>query len=299
MKKIYCSNCNKYGHSNKQCNEPIISVGIICISLDISKNTNQITNKELDNITNFNYSRLSNLNKIQFYKNKIKFLLVQRKHSLNYINFIRGLYNETDYEQLKEIFSYMSKEEINKIYKYDFSYLWSELWNKTANKKIYQKEYYDSMNKFNYLKDNNLIKKLYKIGSIYDSPEWEIPKGKKNYNETNLECAMREFNEETGINNDQYSIFKNIYTLHDNFIGTDSNNYRHVYYIGLYNNYENIDNININNIKSKDEISQVKWCTWDEAISLIRPYHQNRINIINKVFLLMINLNEEDYNCII
>ena len=22
-KKQYCSNCNKYGHSNKECNEPI------------------------------------------------------------------------------------------------------------------------------------------------------------------------------------------------------------------------------------------------------------------------------------
>ena len=39
-KKQYCSNCNKYGHSNKECNEPITSAGIICLDVhDNFKNT--------------------------------------------------------------------------------------------------------------------------------------------------------------------------------------------------------------------------------------------------------------------
>ena len=33
-KKSYCSNCGKYGHINKYCSEPVISVGIICVKLD-------------------------------------------------------------------------------------------------------------------------------------------------------------------------------------------------------------------------------------------------------------------------
>ena len=33
-KKQYCSNCNKYGHTNKECNEPITSAGVICLCLD-------------------------------------------------------------------------------------------------------------------------------------------------------------------------------------------------------------------------------------------------------------------------
>ena len=34
----------------------------------------------------------------------------------------------------------------------------------------------------------------------WDEPEWGFPKGRRNFNETDLNCALREFNEETGIN---------------------------------------------------------------------------------------------------
>ena len=30
-KNIICNNCGKFGHTHKQCSEPITSIGIICI----------------------------------------------------------------------------------------------------------------------------------------------------------------------------------------------------------------------------------------------------------------------------
>ena len=137
-KKQYCSNCNKYGHSNKECNEPITSAGIICLDLHDNLKNDMLKN-DVDIISNdiglFNYQRLSNINKIKKYKDKIRFLLVQRKHSLNYINFIRGIYDENNYIQLERIFSLMSNYEIKKIKNNDFDYLWDNLWEKTAKKK--------------------------------------------------------------------------------------------------------------------------------------------------------------------
>lgn len=283
-RRLYCSNCNKYGHNNKACSEPIISVGIICI------NTNQqeYNNLNVNDIENFNYCRLSNINKIKYYKDKIKFLLIQRKHSLNYIHFIRGLYDEYDFNQLKKMFGYMSKSEIEYIKNNNFDTIWNNLWKKTAKKKIYLKEYKLSQNKFQIITDNGYLTKLHNIGSIYDYPEWEIPKGRKNNNESNINCAIREFYEETGIAPNEYDIKHNITSIHDDFIGTDGNKYKHIFYIGVYKNEINNRIFNNNN-----EIKETRWCSWDEAITLIRPYHKNKINIINELFLLMINLNEE------
>jgi|SaaInlStandDraft_5_1057022.scaffolds.fasta_scaffold03320_2 8-oxo-dGTP pyrophosphatase MutT (NUDIX family) len=288
VKKKYCSKCNKYGHYNKTCHEPIISVGIICINCCYNINTH---NLNVNDIENFNYRRLSNINKIKYYKDKIKFLLIQRKHSLNYIHFVRGLYNEYEFNELKHIFSYMSKNEIEFIKNNNFETIWNNLWKKTAKKKNYHKEYKQSYNKFKFIIENNYLTKLYNIGSIYDYPEWEIPKGRKNNNESNINCAIREFYEETNISQNEYEIKNNITNIHDDFVGTDGNKYKNIFYIGFYK--KKMNNIIFTN---NNEINETRWCSWDEAITLIRPYHKNKINIINELFLLMINLNEEHIN---
>ena len=138
-KKLYCSNCGKYGHENKFCDMPIVSVGIVCVYLNdeikktLINNNYNISNNE--NIENYNYKRLSNLSKIEYYKDKIKFLLIERKHSLNYIEFIRGLYNINDTNKLK-MFSLMSKKEHDMIKLKDFDILWNKLWLNTAKKNL-------------------------------------------------------------------------------------------------------------------------------------------------------------------
>ena len=32
-KQIICNNCGKFGHTHKQCSEPITSLGIICLKV--------------------------------------------------------------------------------------------------------------------------------------------------------------------------------------------------------------------------------------------------------------------------
>ena len=34
--------------------------------------------------------------------------------------------------------------------------------------------------------------------SNWIEPEWEVPKGRRNLNESDIDCALREFTEETG-----------------------------------------------------------------------------------------------------
>jgi len=180
----YCTNCGKSGHNNKNCTEPITSCGIICINiknLPIKRLETFLYNKYID-IQDFNYKNLNFLNKLYKYKDDIKFLLIQRKHSLSYIEFIRGRYNDKDINNLTYLFSLMSKSEIENIKNNEFQILWDNLWKKTARNKNFIKELNNSKIKFNYCKKNNLFDNL---NTTYETPEWGFPKGRRNRFEKN------------------------------------------------------------------------------------------------------------------
>jgi 8-oxo-dGTP pyrophosphatase MutT (NUDIX family) len=295
-KKIYCSNCGKYGHENKFCEIPSVSVGIACVYLnnDLKKKIINISNYN-ENIENYNYKRLSNLNKIEYYKDKIKFLLIERKHSLNYIEFIRGLYDVNNINKIKKMFSLMSQKEHNLIKLKDFDMLWNNLWLNTAKKKEFKKEYLISKKKFEIIDKNNMIDDFINLGTDFSTAEWELPKGRRNPIETNLECAKREFEEETGYTESQYVVLNSILNLNDTFIGTNGKEYKHIYFIGILNDSNNI----INTINNK-EVAQVKFLSWDKAITKIRPYYQSKIQILNDLFLFFINICEDsNINCVI
>lgn len=297
-KKKYCSNCGKFGHIVKECNLPITSIGIMCIKLDMDISINHLQKFLLNDyleINNFNYSHLNNIHKINYYKNKIKFLLVKRKNSLNYIDFIRGNYDYNDIEHIQKMFSLMSKKEVKEIKEYNFDKLWNSLWKSTARQSQYMNEFYKSKKKFNYLKKNNIIDYF---ESDYEDQEWELPKGKKNNQETNLNCAIREIYEETNLKDNDYTLLNNLFTFQDEFKGTNNVNYKHVYYLALSKN-EVEPKIETENVIQNKEVDDIGFFTWVDTIKLIRPYYESKQELINKIFLFMINIIEDinqDFN---
>ena len=62
----------------------------------------------------------------------------------------------------------------------------------------------------------------------YEDSEWEFPKGKKNKNEKNYECAKRELCEETNIEYEDYDIIQNISPINETFRGENNVNYRNI-----------------------------------------------------------------------
>ena len=286
----FCMNCGKYGHNFKTCKEPIISCGIICfnISLPNYKIDKFLFNKFL-NIEDFNYQNIHYIDKINFHNNKIKFLLIQRKHSFSYIEFLRGLYKETDEPKIKSLFNLMSKSEVQLIKDNDFQTLWFNLWKKNKSK-TFIKEMNSSMKKFNNLKNNNLLK----YESEYDDPEWGFPKGRRDKYENNLNCANREFKEETNIIN--YNLFERIETLEENFVGTNDISYKQIYYLAGIE-YEKLVDIGDN-----FEIGNIGWYTIDDALKLIRPYDTTKINMLNQLYFflsILKNKIEFDYKKVV
>jgi 8-oxo-dGTP pyrophosphatase MutT (NUDIX family) len=278
-------NCGKFGHNNKICTDPIISCGIICFKIDnlfkkvspIKKIEEYLFNKYID-IEDYNYQNLHFIDLYNSYKNNIKFLLIQRKHSLSFIQFIRGFYNEKNIDDMNFLFELMSIEEVENIKNNDFDFLWNKVWLKTAKSKIFHKEYNTSKSKFLYLKNNNL---LLNIKALYSSPEWGFPKGRRNKFENNINCAQREFTEETGVTN--YNIFHRINCLEETFIGTNTIEYKHTYYIG--GTTEN--KIDLSILNETYEIGDIGWYTINEVVELIRPYNKTKKDIINQLYFFL------------
>lgn len=291
--KLFCSNCNKYGHNYKNCTEPILSNGMIIFNLekDIkNKIIKELFFKNNEELNDYNYKRINNLKKINFYKNKIKFLIIEKKHSLNYIEFIRGLYDINDSIKIEKMFMLMSNKEIINIKKNNFINLWNNLWNETANLKIYKKEFYKSLNKFNFLKDSGKLKELVLIKSKYNSPEWELPKGKIINKESNLDCAIREIYEETTLTKEKYNLLSNSFSIQDTFYGTNNIKYKNNFYLSILKEDTEIK------ITDNKEVNNIKFITINEIPNYIRDYNQNTSKLLLKVFLFILNKIEDNHN---
>jgi 8-oxo-dGTP pyrophosphatase MutT (NUDIX family) len=211
--------------------------------------------------------------------------MIRRKHSLNYIEFIRGKYDLNNVEYLENIINMMSTDEQTKLLNNSFNLLWNELWNDSKKNSV---EYKESEHKFNLLKKGTYIKKndiniktslehLIKNNIItYSEPEWGFPKGRRNINEKNIDCAKREFEEETNNNEYDYTIL-NMSPLDEVYLSTNLSKYKHIYYIAQSKN-DRVLTVDITNKHMNTEIGDIGWFSVNDSINKIRNYNIDKRN---------------------
>ena len=250
---VSCNNCGGRGHLLYQCKLPIISYGIIL--------TNRLTNK---------------------------YLMIRRKNSFGYIDFMRGKYNINNKEQIQNLIDEMSNEEKDDLLNYSFLQLWKNMWENIK----YKFEENIAEKKFNSLKygitlDSSVISLKSLIENTktqWQGPEWEFPKGRKNYQEKLLECALREFEEETGYLKSDLKIVDNILPFEEIFIGSNNKSYKHKYYLGIL-----IKNVNDETNFQKSEVSKVEWKSFEDCLESMRPYNHDKKKILSNVHELLLN----------
>jgi 8-oxo-dGTP pyrophosphatase MutT (NUDIX family) len=299
MYKTFCSNCGNPGHNHKKCKEPVTSIGIICLKIDNSNiknklvNNFKLTNKKVNFDINYN-----TLNIIQDYFDKIKFLLIRRKHSLGYLEFIRGKYKTDDELKIMSLLKIMTPIEKEKILNSTFDILWTDIWRKTSYMQIYQTEYTRSKKKFNLLKHSHKLNELIKKTTMkFLTPEWGFPKGRRSNNENNITTAIREFKEESGLKNEEFILINNIKPFEEIFFGSNGIKYKHIYYFALYNGDNKVLKVNKNDTEFQ-EIGDIGWFNYMETINLIRDYHYYRKKIITSIFLYIVEKYCNIYNLI-
>jgi ADP-ribose pyrophosphatase YjhB (NUDIX family) len=279
-----CLNCNNFGHCYSKCSEPLTSYGIICFNIKdkIYSDINNLLYNQYVDIYDYNYNHINNIYNIKDYNNNIKFLMIRRKHSLTYIEFIRGRYNLNNKNDIHKLFSLMSQTEVNLIKNNTFNYLWENLWMSTAFIKPYIKEYIISKNKFSILKYNNFYDLLNSDITVFTEPEWCFPKGRRNLNENNLDCAIREFKEETNIDN--INLITKIKYIQEQYKGTNNINYKNIYYFSYSNN-----TINPCILEDSFEVSDIKWLSISECLEKIRLYDKTKLQMIKSIYFFIVN----------
>jgi 8-oxo-dGTP pyrophosphatase MutT (NUDIX family) len=314
---LYCLNCGKANHTLMSCTEPFSSYGMLC-----------------------------------FYRkspaHEPRLVMVCRKHTIPYIDFLRGKYDVNNLAYVLELFCKMTASEIQKIVDLaDFGKLRADLGLNNRTQKPYKVEYETSELKFNYLlKLGSLHKVIVSLNYIYGAefkltvesnplisqdndvilanmlaiitelrdklsltvenksatglyitPEWGMPKGKRHQRETDLQCSIREFSEESGIPSRYIRVFKNIVPLEELYMGMNNHQYRHTYFIGeIVNNSSPELDSKIESLlagydvipsdEQSAEISRIQLIDMKGGLALVRPFHTSKKNVIQKAFYI-------------
>lgn len=259
-KKVHiCRNCGLTGHVYKACPHPIVSFGLIC----------------------FRYIR-----------GIPEYLMIQRKDSLSFMEFIRGKYDPIDIKYISKLLSYMTIYERTMLLSKTFEDLWNHIWFQKSIQR-HTADYDEAQKRFQEIYsgvevvDAKGVKRKHTLSSLiaetptpFTEPEWGFPKGRRRLKETDICCAVREFCEETGFSPSDVKICESVKPFEEVFYGTNSILYRHVYFIAeLVTNRDREIVVDPSNINQAREVQQVSWFNFQDVLAHIRTHNSERKEI--------------------
>lgn len=257
MSQHYCNNCGKQGHSFHQCKVPITSFGVVVF-------------------------RKTPLNQIEY-------LMIRRKDTLGFIDFMRGKYSVYNKDYILNMIRQMTVDEKARLKTHAFDQIWLDIWGSCNVSEQYRNEEATSRDKFGLLKHGVYMKtESYNLDDLIDmaeqfeqwtEAEWGFPKGRRNYQERDYDCAVREFSEETGYAATSLVNVKNILPFEEIFTGSNYKSYKHKYYLNQMSYEDSLAETHIQTC----EVSASEWKTYDECIQSMRPYNVEKRNMLGSI----------------
>ena len=243
--ELICNNCGKYGHLFYICKIPITSIGVIA------------------------FRRV---------EHEIQYLMIRRKDTLGYIDFMRGKFDLKQKQYIMNMILQMTKTEKNNLLQKYTMVKEKKGTIPHIRERILEliNGYTNELGEFYDLQSLIVESRLY---SDWDEPEWGFPKGRRNPQENDYDCAVREFSEETGYNTNVLTNVRNIVPLEETFTGSNYNSYRHKYYL-MNISYEN--SIAAHKFQ-KSEVSGMGWWPLSTCLEKIRPYNLEKIQVIKNI----------------
>ena len=192
-------------------------------------------------------------------ENEIKFevLLVQKRHTYAYMEFLNGHYDPKDNRRLINILSHMTIEELIDIWSLEFKYMWYRFIMETNETPFYCKKERKFYNSFIKRDGGRTLRKMIERIAPSGSLIYEFPKGRKDSpKETDLACAIRELQEEANVPRKQYKIIPGFVRKHS-FVHMNVQ-YDNIYFLAVMKRplvFQPIQSITIKN----GEVSGAYW----------------------------------------
>ena len=285
--KSNCNNCGKPGHQFGQCRQPNISCGIILCTLAPAATTAALPARQW------------------------KYLMVCRKNSFGYTDYIHTRFASSNVKHVRRLVDEMTVGEKTNLRTKPFDWLWKNMWlgegagdsgsnsnsssgssgssssssgsssssSSSSNRSAAEDDAAPSSHKkrFESVHPSILRDALDASATQWVTPEWEFPKGHRNFNERDVLCALREFEEETGISREAISIVDNVSPFEEIFIGSDHKSYKYRYFLAVTGTEI------ASTTFQKSEISGMSWKTAEECIQLIRPYNTEKKRLVSMI----------------
>lgn len=258
-----CSNCGHGGHFFRECREPITSLGIIAF-----RRPGGVASAER------------------------QWLLIRRRNSLGMMELMRGKYELRDEAGIQVLIDQTTLAERVSLLTRSFPDLWRELWNGPASRRYFA-EYEQARAKFEVLRGatgpgrRGLASYCESSTTAWIEPEWGFPKGRRSSSETELACALRETWEEAGVRASDMRVMAGVGPLLEEFRGSNGIQYRHRYWLAEVNPEADV-RYDPTNVEQRREIGDVRWCTLEEALALIRPYNVEKRAVLQRASALVI-----------
>ena len=110
FKNVYCGNCGNLGHTYRKCKFPITSCGVILYRINpewLQQQQEQQQEQQHKEELTFDKEVID----------KFQYLLIQRKDTLGYVEFMRGKYDELNKEYIITLLETMTLGELENIQK--------------------------------------------------------------------------------------------------------------------------------------------------------------------------------------
>lgn len=196
-------------------------------------------------------------------------LLIKSRTTYNFKAFVFGKYRPWDSDRILTILNNTTLEEKIILWTCDFEKMWHHVWLRVPRS---DDEFYsfflNCRTRFERFISKDSGKRFKSFISRATNTElgWEIPKGHPEPNETEMDCAVREMQEETGIDPTSYTILYNVTPL------CDSHEDNSVVYISKYFvawTKEDISlRIDFANMHQISEVSCIGWFGLKEIATL-------------------------------
>jgi 8-oxo-dGTP pyrophosphatase MutT (NUDIX family) len=244
---MFCNNCGIKGHGFRACPEPITSYGIILIDRP----------------------------SLPVHPLETRVLMIRRKDSMSFSEFMQGRYRVDDLPYIQTLLQNMTMQELAWVQTKSFQELWTMLWG--VGNDYHSKTYRESKQKFEQIQPTPTIQQA---TSLFIEPEWGFPKGRRHSRETNLQCAIREFTEETNIPRNSYVVCKNL-LFQETFRGTNGVHYRHIYFLACVQRLDQINLYQNMTVLQRQEVSCIRWMSLGTCKQLVRPHYRERLELLD------------------
>jgi 8-oxo-dGTP pyrophosphatase MutT (NUDIX family) len=218
----------------------------------------------------------------------IEIIMVKKSTTYHFCEFVMGHYSKNNSNLLVKLFNNMTYHEKMDILSFNFDNMWYRVRREIPFSRFTDARsniFYNFKNKFNttFMNDTDRLKHLIDKSNNVDTP-WEFPKGRKDFNDkSDIETAIREFKEETNIDETKFRMLWHIKPYVESYVDFG------VFYCNVYYFAEAIGNwepeIKFYDKQQISEISSVNWISKNNLsiMKLDETTHKRLLKLFNKI----------------